>query len=370
MIGVTFLVVGSLLFPYVLGLHPSVAVVLFFFTVGTALGIYRLLNRSAVAWDHPLSRAKLVVGGVAGLVVVALAIQAVPYGRDHSNPPVSGEPAWDSPRTRELTVRACFDCHSNEVEYPWYSGIAPMSWAVQLHVEQGRGKVNYSEWDHPQEEADESAETVIDGYTVAVEELIRLEGEVATAAEAMGLAAAPMAAGGLARTGGYAISQRDNAQHMQKSSNMAAQNAFMDEDGTWQRLGNIRNIGQRGFIQQGEQWVDSRLRIGTEEELKPEIQVQAFSDAHFQLAREFPGANSMLAAADDLLILINGHVVQIGAEGQETLSAADLQLLQAPAEGDDVGAAPGPEEDVAARALGGIAGIALALGAALTRIGS
>jgi hypothetical protein len=179
-IGVTFLVVGSLLFLYVLGLPPSVAVVLFFFTVGTALGIYRLLNRSAVAWDRPLSRAKLVVGGVAGLVVVALAIQAVPYGRDHSNPPVSGEPAWDSPRTRELTVRACFDCHSNEVEYPWYSGIAPMSWAVQLHVEQGRGKVNYSEWDHPQEEADESAETVIDGempptyYTLLTHSAARL----------------------------------------------------------------------------------------------------------------------------------------------------------------------------------------------------
>jgi hypothetical protein len=163
MIGVALLVVGSLVFPYVLGLHASVAVVLFFFTVGTALGIYRLLNRSAVAWDEPLSRAKLVVGGVAGLVVVALAIQAVPYGWDRSNPSVSGEPAWDSPRTRELTVRACFDCHSNEVEYPWYAGIAPMSWAVQLHVEQGRGEVNYSEWDLPQEEGDESAETVIEG---------------------------------------------------------------------------------------------------------------------------------------------------------------------------------------------------------------
>jgi hypothetical protein len=179
-IGVALLVVASLLFPYVLGLHPSVAVVLFLFTVGTALGIYRLLNRSPVAWDHPLSRAKLVIGGVAALVVVALAIQAVPYGRDHSNPPVTAEPAWDSPRTRELTVLACFDCHSNEVEYPWYAGIAPMSWAVQLHVEQGRAKVNYSEWDHPQKEADESAETVIEGempptyYTLLTHSAARL----------------------------------------------------------------------------------------------------------------------------------------------------------------------------------------------------
>jgi hypothetical protein len=179
-IGVTFLVVGSLVFQYVLGLNASVAVVLFVLTVGIALGIYRLLNRSPVAWDQPLSRAKLVVAGVAGLVVVALAIQAVPFGRDRSNPPVTGEPAWDSSRTRELTVRACFDCHSNEVEYPWYSGIAPMSWAVQLHVEEGRAKVNYSEWDRPQEEGDESAESVVEGemppryYTLLTHRAARL----------------------------------------------------------------------------------------------------------------------------------------------------------------------------------------------------
>ena len=72
------------------------------------------------------------------LAVVAVAVQAVPFGRDHSNPPITAEPTWDSPRTRDLTVRACFACLSNEVQYPWYSQIAPMSWAVQLHVEQGR----------------------------------------------------------------------------------------------------------------------------------------------------------------------------------------------------------------------------------------
>ena len=52
--------------------------------------------------------------------------------------------------------------HSNEGVYPWYSTVAPMSWAVELHVEQGRAAVNYSEWDQAQKEADESAETVID----------------------------------------------------------------------------------------------------------------------------------------------------------------------------------------------------------------
>jgi mono/diheme cytochrome c family protein len=105
-----------------------------------------------------------VAGSVAiGLVVVALASQAIPYGRAHSNPPITAEPAWDSPRTRELTARACFACHSNEVEYPWYASVAPFSWAVQMHVDDGRSEVNYSEWNRGDNEGDESAETVIEG---------------------------------------------------------------------------------------------------------------------------------------------------------------------------------------------------------------
>jgi hypothetical protein len=51
---------------------------------------------------------------VIGVVVIVAAIQLVPYGRAHTNPPVGAEPAWDSPGTRELTVRACFDCHSSQ----------------------------------------------------------------------------------------------------------------------------------------------------------------------------------------------------------------------------------------------------------------
>jgi hypothetical protein len=50
----------------------------------------------------------------AGLVALLLLIQLVPYGRDHSNPPVIQDVVWDSPRTEELARIACYDCHSNE----------------------------------------------------------------------------------------------------------------------------------------------------------------------------------------------------------------------------------------------------------------
>ena len=75
-------------------------------------------------------------------------IQLVPYGRDHTNPPVQSEPAWDSPETLALAEAACFDCHSNETNWdPWYASVAPSSWLVQHDVEEGRGHLNFSEWD-------------------------------------------------------------------------------------------------------------------------------------------------------------------------------------------------------------------------------
>ena len=103
-----------------------------------------------------------VVGSVLFVVVLVL-IQAVPYGRPQPNPPVRVEPRWDTPQTRQLAVRACFDCHSNEVTYPWYSYVAPVSWLVQKDVDEGRSKLNFSEWDLPQREAGEAAEEVQKG---------------------------------------------------------------------------------------------------------------------------------------------------------------------------------------------------------------
>ncbi len=95
-----------------------------------------------------------------GLVLVA---QLVPYGRDHTNPPVLAEPAWNTPATRALAARACFDCHSNETRWPWYSNVAPMSWLVQNHVDEGREVLNFSEWNRGDSEADEAADAVRKG---------------------------------------------------------------------------------------------------------------------------------------------------------------------------------------------------------------
>ncbi len=98
---------------------------------------------------------------VVGAVLFA-AIQFVPYGRDHTNPPVVQEPEWANERTRELAVGACFDCHSNETKWPWYSNVAPVSWFLMRDVTGGREALNFSEWQN-NDQALGAAETVEEG---------------------------------------------------------------------------------------------------------------------------------------------------------------------------------------------------------------
>lgn len=97
---------------------------------------------------------------IAGLFAL---LQIVPYGRTHSNPPTIAEPAWDSPRTRELAVRACFDCHSNHTRWPWYANVAPFSWVVQFDVGVAREVVNFSEWNRHYPLAEYSGKRTLDG---------------------------------------------------------------------------------------------------------------------------------------------------------------------------------------------------------------
>ena len=106
---------------------------------------------------------KIILITLGAILAFALLIQLVPFGRNHTNPPVTAEPAWDSPRTSELFMRACGDCHSNETKYPWYSNVAPVSWLLANHIQEGRSKFNVSEWGSGENESDEAAESVSNG---------------------------------------------------------------------------------------------------------------------------------------------------------------------------------------------------------------
>jgi hypothetical protein len=108
-------------------------------------------------------RRLLLWAGVGAIALFVLA-QAVPYGRDHANPPVTTEPSWDSSQTRALAARACFDCHSNLTRWRWYSNVAPVSWLVQSDVDGGRSVFDFSRWDRPQDvDVGELAEAIRGG---------------------------------------------------------------------------------------------------------------------------------------------------------------------------------------------------------------
>lgn len=78
------------------------------------------------------------------LVIILIGIQFIPVER--TNPPVS----WDinAPQgVSEILRESCYDCHSNETTWPWYSKIAPISFLVAGDVNDGRKHLNFSEWD-------------------------------------------------------------------------------------------------------------------------------------------------------------------------------------------------------------------------------
>jgi hypothetical protein len=86
----------------------------------------------------------LLYGGIA-IIVLAILIQFIPYGRNHTNPAVVKQPTWDNQQTQALFERACGDCHSNNTNWLWYSNIAPFSWLIQRDVIEGRSRLNLSE---------------------------------------------------------------------------------------------------------------------------------------------------------------------------------------------------------------------------------
>ena len=94
------------------------------------------------------------------LLVTFIVIQFIPNTLTQENPPVSGEPKWDSPETRETFFKACADCHSNETRFPWYGTVAPISWMIENEVKNGRKHFNISEWDRRQQGGDKTADAV------------------------------------------------------------------------------------------------------------------------------------------------------------------------------------------------------------------
>jgi hypothetical protein len=74
---------------------------------------------------------------------VILIAQLIPVRR--TNPPSTGAPTAPA-QVKWILSRACYDCHSNQTRWPWYSRVAPISWLVAHDVALGRKEINFSDW--------------------------------------------------------------------------------------------------------------------------------------------------------------------------------------------------------------------------------
>lgn len=120
-----------------------------------------------------------------GLAAVLLIGQLVPYP-PAENPPV-GEEVPAPADVREVLRTSCYDCHSNETVWPWYSGVVPAKWLVRGHVVEGRGHLNFSRWgEYPPERAARKLEEVVEMVEegkMPVASYVWLHGDAALSAE-------------------------------------------------------------------------------------------------------------------------------------------------------------------------------------------
>lgn len=102
-----------------------------------------------MAYIHRMKRRKIIRTALLVVLLILVLIQFVPV--DRSAPPVA--PGQDFLQSYEMPTEfvnlvrgACYDCHSNEAKYPWYSYVAPLSFWIQGHIDEGREHLNFSEW--------------------------------------------------------------------------------------------------------------------------------------------------------------------------------------------------------------------------------
>ena len=88
---------------------------------------------------------KILIGVVLLLVIIQF------FRIDKTNPEVVQENDFitisNSPQEIAAIIKtSCYDCHSNETKYPWYTNISPIAWWVKHHINEGREELNFSEW--------------------------------------------------------------------------------------------------------------------------------------------------------------------------------------------------------------------------------
>ncbi len=94
------------------------------------------------------------------ILVIFIAMQFIRV--DYTNPQSEAHLEIQAPQEiKAILKKSCFDCHSNETKFPWYSNVAPVSWMVSKHVNNARSLINFSTWEsYSQEEKEKKLKEI------------------------------------------------------------------------------------------------------------------------------------------------------------------------------------------------------------------
>ena len=84
------------------------------------------------------------------LLVAFVGIQFIPTTRNQSDtvPSTDFMLVNNVPETIQKKLQvSCYDCHSNNTQYPWYNKIQPVAWFLEDHIKEGKAELNFNEWD-------------------------------------------------------------------------------------------------------------------------------------------------------------------------------------------------------------------------------
>lgn len=84
------------------------------------------------------------------LIVGLVGIQIIPTKLNQSDelPKTDFMLVNDVPKQVEKIIKtSCYDCHSNNTDYPWYNKVQPVAWFLEDHIEHGKEELNFNEWD-------------------------------------------------------------------------------------------------------------------------------------------------------------------------------------------------------------------------------
>jgi len=90
-----------------------------------------------------------IIAWVALVALVVIQFFPVDYNQNETVPQTDFMLVNNVPATIEKSLRvSCYDCHSNNTDYPWYSKVQPAAWYLEDHIKEGKAELNFNEWDN------------------------------------------------------------------------------------------------------------------------------------------------------------------------------------------------------------------------------